>query len=166
MSLPLTAEGEFALVRQPLEKALKLFSRPMKGRAHDHDMYALLADIAAQQHDLAALQLYAPLAEETATRYSHSLYQGIAQRAWGVAHWLAGEYVQADARLRHALELFQGLDTRWQMGRTLFVLGEVAVARSNRVEARDYFSRALVKFEEMKAKPDMARTRALLEQLA
>jgi tetratricopeptide (TPR) repeat protein len=165
MSLPLTAEGEFALVRQPLEKALNLLSRPMKNgaTAHDHDMYALLADIAAQQHDLAALRQYAPFAEETATRYSHTLYQGIAQRAWGVAHLLAGEYVEADARLRHALELFQGLDTRWQVGRTLFVLGEVAVARANIVEARDYFSRALVKFEEMKAKPDIARTRALME---
>lgn len=125
----------------------------------------MLADVAAQQRDLAALRKYAPLAEETATRYGNILYQAIAHRAWGVAHRLAGEYAEATARLNQALELFQGLNTRWQIGRTLSELGELAVACAEAAAARDYFSRALAAFEAMKAAPDAARVRAALEAL-
>ncbi len=125
----------------------------------------MLADIAAQQRDLAALRQYAPLAEETATQCGHVLYQAIAHRAWGVAHRLAGEDVEANVRLHQALVLFQDLDTRWQIGRTLFELGELAAARAETTTARDYFSRALAAFEEMKAAPDAARMRAVLAGL-
>jgi tetratricopeptide (TPR) repeat protein len=130
--------------------------------ALDNDLYAMLADVAAQQRDLAALRQYAPLAERLASRYDHVLYQAIAHRAWGVAHRLAGEYAEANVRLSQALELFQGLDTRWQIGRTLSELGELAAARAEALAARDYFSRALATFEDMKAAPDAARVRAVL----
>jgi tetratricopeptide (TPR) repeat protein len=86
-------------------------------------------------------------------------------RAWGVAHRLAGEYAESEARLNQALELFSGLGTRWQMGRTLFELGELAAARQQPSNARDYFARALVDFDAMRAAPDSARTRAALEAL-
>jgi tetratricopeptide (TPR) repeat protein len=164
---PLAAEGEFALVRQHLEEALtKLDISPTYVTpAVDNDLYAMLADVAGQQRDLAALQQYAPLAEETAAHCGHVLYQAMAHRAWGVAHRLVGEYAEAKARLHQALELFQDLDTRWQIGRTLYELGELAVARAEATAARDYFSRALVAFEEMKAAPDAARVRAALEAL-
>ncbi|MBI1882088.1 MAG: hypothetical protein HYR94_28265 [Chloroflexi bacterium] len=133
--------------------------------AVNNDLYAMLADVAAQQRDLAALRQYVPLAEQLASRYGHILYQAIAHRAWGVAHRLAGEYSEAKARLDQALELFQDLDTRWQIGRTLSELGELAVARTEAAAARDYFSRALAAFEAMKAAPDAARVRAVLAAL-
>jgi tetratricopeptide (TPR) repeat protein len=155
------AEGEFALVRQHLEIALGK-SAAWVG---EHDLYAMLADAAAQQRDEAALRQYAPLAEEAAARYDHRLYRAIAHRAWGVAHQLAGAHPEAEARLGRALELFGGLDTRWQIGRTLFELGELARARSDSLAAREHFARALAAFEEMGAAPDAARTRALLETL-
>ena len=125
----------------------------------------MLADTAVQQRDLAALRQYAPLAEETATQCGHVLYQAIAHRAWGVAHRLAGKYDQANVRLHQALVLFQDLDTRWQIGRTLAELGELAVARAETTTARDYYSRALTAFEEMKAAPAAARMRAALAAL-
>ncbi len=125
----------------------------------------MLADVAAQQRDLAALRQYAPLAEQLASRYDHVLYRAIAHRAWGVAHRLAAEYAEATGRLNQALESFQDLDTRWQIGRTLSELGELAVARAEAAAARDYFSRALAAFEAMKAAPDAARVRAALEAL-
>jgi hypothetical protein len=125
----------------------------------------MLADVAAQQRDLAALRKYMPLAEETATHYGNILYQAIVHRAWGVTHRLVGEYAEAKARLHQALVLFQGLDTRWQIGRTLSELGELAVACAEVAAARDYFSQALVAFEDMKAAPDVARVRAALEAL-
>jgi hypothetical protein len=155
------AEGEFALVRQHLEIALSK-SAAWVG---EHDLYAMLADAAAQQRDEAALRQYAPLAEEAAARYGHTLYQAIAHRAWGVAHRLAGRsaYAEAEARLNQALELFRGLDTRWQIGRTLFELGELARARDDSAGAREHFTLALAAFEEMKAAPDAARARAALE---
>jgi hypothetical protein len=125
----------------------------------------MLADVAVQQRDLAALRQYAPLAEQLASRYDHGLYQAIAHRAWGVAHRLAGEYAEAKVRLHQALELFHDLDTHWQIGRTLSELGELAVARAEATAARDYFSHALAAFEAMKAAPDADRARAALEAL-
>lgn len=125
----------------------------------------MLADVAGQQRDLAALRQYAPLAEETATRCQHALYQAIAHRAWGIAHRLAGEYTPAETRLEQALGLFRGMETRWQIGRTLVELGELALARGNPAAARDFFAPALAAFKELGAAPDAARTRAVLETL-
>lgn len=155
------AEGEFALGKQHLEAALE-GSGAWVG---DHDLYAMLADVGVQQRDEAALRQYAPLAQETATRYGHTLYQAIAHRAWGVLHRLAGGNLASEDRLNRALELFRGLDTRWQIGRTLFELGELARVRKNWTSARGHYSAALVAFEEMRAVPDAERTRAALGSL-
>ena len=156
------AEGEFALVRQHLNQALHKESSGMTGV---HDLYAMLADAAAQQRDEAALHEYIPLLEETAASLDHTLYLAIAHRAWGVIHLLEGEYAQAEARLNQALELFQELETRWQIGRTLYELAELALARAEPDQARDYLSRALVTFEDIKALPDMTRTQAAILEL-
>jgi len=152
------AEGEFALVRKYLEIALN----KMASWVGEHDLYAMLADAAAQQRDESALQHYAPLAEELAARYDHKLYQAIAHRAWGVAHWLTGQHTESETLLNKALELFQQLDTRWQIGRTLFELGELALSRSENTAAHEHFSRALDAFEEIGALPDAARARQKL----
>ena len=152
-----------------METALKTSGQPVKRgtMAHEHDVYTILADIAAQQGDAAALRQYAPLAEELAARDGHRLYLAIAHRAWGVARRLAGPsgYVEAEAQLNQALEVFQQLGTRWQAGRTLAEMGELALARSNAGAARDCFSQALAAFEAMQAVPDAARTRAVLKSL-
>jgi len=161
MGKALMGEGEFTLIRQHLEAATHL-SLSWVG---DHDVYAALTDAASREGDETAIRQYVPLAEELATRYGHTLYQAIAYRAWGVAHRLASEYAEAEARLNQALDLFSGLNTRWQMGRTLFELGELAAARTNTAKARDYFTRALAAFEAMRAAPDVARTRAAIERL-
>ncbi len=155
-------EGEFTLVRQHLEASVGL-SLPWVG---DHDVYAALTDAASRQGDEAAIRQYAPPAEELAMRYGHTLYQAIVHRAWGVAHRRAGEYPESEARLIQALELFNGLHTRWQIGRTLYELGELAAAQANTVGARDYFARALAAFQDMRAAPDARRTEGALERLA
>ncbi len=155
------AEGEFALVRKYLEIALGKTATWVG----EHDLYAMLVDAAAQQRDVAALGQYAPLAEELAARYDHKLYQAIAHRAWGVAHRLAGRTVDAETRLKQALELFETLDTRWQIGRTLFELGELELSRGKNAVAREHFSRALEAFEEMGALPDATRARDKLSAL-
>ena len=80
-------------------------------------------------------------------------------------HRLQGEYSAAETRLNQALELFQGLETRWQIGRTLFELAEVAIDRTDPTKARNYYLRALSAFEEIGAAPDVARTQAALESL-
>lgn len=154
-------EGEFTLVKQHLEAATQL-SLSWVG---DHDVYAALTDAASREGNEAAIRQYAPQAEELAVRYGHTLYQAIAHRAWGVAHRLAGEYFEAEARLNQALDLFNGLNTRWQIGRTLYEFGELATAQMHTAKARDYFTRALAAFEEMHAAPDAARTQAALERL-
>ena len=159
------AEGEFALVRDHLGVA---GSKPVSARGllfHDNELYSMYADLAVSQRDEAKLRHYAPLAEETAVRDGHILYQAYAHRAWGVLHLLTGEFKEAETRLNKALEMFEGLDTRWQIGRTLYELAELSLARADPVEARDYFSRAYAAFEEMGAVPDMTRTKAALESL-
>ena len=80
-------------------------------------------------------------------------------------HRLTGDHEKAEARLKQALELFQGLETRWQIGRTLYELAQLAMAREEHTLARDYLSHALVVFEEIGANPDAARTRARLASL-
>ncbi len=161
MGKALMGEGEFTLVKQHLEAAIGL-SLSWVG---DHDVYAALTDAAARQGDAATIRAYAPEAEKLAARYGHKLYQGIADRAWAVALRQAGEYPEAEARLRRALDLFGGLKARWQVGRTLHELGELAATQGAAARAHDYFNEASAAFKEMRAGPDLKRTRAALESL-
>jgi len=158
------AEGEFVLIREYGEAGL---IRPSKGWATfgDHDLYSLLADAAASQRNETALRQYVPLAEEFARRYDHKLYQAIAHRARGVAHCLAGECVEAESELNQALKIFNDLDAHYQIGRTVFELGEVAAARTDADKARDFFTRALEAFESMQAVTDVARVHEKLAVL-
>lgn len=165
MSLPLLAEGEFALVRDYLEAA---GSKPVTARGllfHDNELYAMFADLAVQQRDEMALRQFTPLAEETAVRDGHILHQANAHRAWGVFYRLQGEFLTAETRLNQALELFHEIETRWQIGRTFYERGELAQAQSDFADAHNDFSRALIFFKEMNAAPDMARTLAALASL-
>ena len=122
-------------------------------------------DVASLQRDEAGIRAYAPAAEELALRYEHKLYLGVVCRAWSVAHRLAGEYDQAEARLSHALSLFEDLGARWQIGRTQFEQGELALARGQVAEAHDHLTRALAEFEAMRALPDAERTRVMLSRV-
>ena len=155
------AEGEFVLVRKYLEIAVNKTATWVG----EHDLYAMLADAAAQQRDESALQKYAPLADEFASHYDHKLYQAIAHRAMGVAYRLAGQYPEAEIQLNRALELFQKLETRWQIGRTFIELGELALSRAEITAAREHFSHALSAFEVMGALPDAVRTREKIAML-
>jgi len=159
------AEGEFALMQQHLEAALEM-SSPVGAPHGGDDLYAMLADGAAQQRDPVGLQKYAPLAEETASNIDHKLHLAIAYRAQGVAHTLAGGYQQAEARYKQALDIFNAYPAPWQIGRTLFELGELARLRLEPGQALDYYARALSVFEELHAVPYAARARAALEKVS
>ena len=161
------AQSEFALIKDRLVPALELPGQPVKRgtMAHEHIVYMMLADSAARVGDEAAIREYAPTLEELAIRDNHQPYLAIALRAWGIAHRLAGEHAEAEARLEKALELFNDLKFQWQYGRTLFELGQLANAKSDADTARDYFSQALAAFKEMGAEPDITRTNAVIEAL-
>jgi tetratricopeptide (TPR) repeat protein len=161
------AKGEFALGRESFEKALTLTIEPSKWGATPlkHDLYALLADEAVLELDLQALQKYVPLAEESAARINHRLYLSIAWRAWGVAHRLLGEYDQAESRLYQALETFRELNASWQLGRTWFELGELAKARLQHQQAKEYFAQAKLAFSSLGAIPYQIRANAALVEL-
>jgi len=157
--LPLKAQGEFALVKQNLENAIGTAGQPVNfgTMAHDHEIYMTLADTAAELRDAAALRKYAHVLEKLASRDNHRLYLAIAHRALGVEHRLAGEHAPAETRLKQALELFTKLGTRWQIGRTLFELGELNLTHSP-PKAREYYSQALGSFEEIQAKKNVEQT--------
>lgn len=166
--MPSLAKGEFALVEQSILTAREKSVQPVKNgsMAHDHNLYMLLSEAAAQRQDASALLQYAPLLEELAARDGHRLYLAIAQRAWGVAHRLAGDFDASAARLNQAVELFREYGARWQLGRTFYELGELGVARSDSEMARQGFTQAMNEFEAMQALPDLERTRAALGILA
>ena len=123
-----------------------------------------LADTAVELRDTEALRKYAHPLEELASRDNHRLYLAIAHRALGVEHRLAGEQSPAETRLKQALELFTKVGARWQVGRTLFELGELQLSHS-RPKAREYYSQALRAFEEIQAKTSVEQTRAVLNSL-
>jgi tetratricopeptide (TPR) repeat protein len=154
-------EGEFALVRQHLELSVSQTAEWLG----DHDQYTTLAEVAALQRDEAAIRKFAARAEALADNLGHAPYQGIIHRAWGVAHRLAGEYDESQSRLDRALEIFMGMNARWQLGLTQFEVGELALARQQPAAARDAYRRALENFEAMKARPFAERTRAALAVL-
>jgi len=162
----LKAQGEFALVKQNLEHALGTAGQPVNfgTMAHDHEVYMILTDTALELRDADALRTYAPELERLAGRDSHRLYLGIAHRALGVGHRLAGEREAAETRLGEALRFFTQLGARWQIGRTQFEMGELQLAHS-RIKAREYYSQALGSFEELQAKPDIERARLALNSL-
>jgi predicted DCC family thiol-disulfide oxidoreductase YuxK len=155
------AAGEFAQVNGHLEQALETAAEWVG----DHDVYAMLAEAAVQQRDRQALLRYAPLAEQSAERYGHTLYRAIAQRALGVASMLAGDENQSEEQLQAALDAFQELGTRWQTGRTLVELGELARLRAHTTLARKYYSSALDHFEALGAVPDSERVRSVILQM-
>lgn len=162
--MPLQAEGEFTLLRQKLELALGLDGQPVKRgtMAHDHIVYMMLADTAAQARDVAGLRQYSPLLEELALRDDHKPYLAVAHRTWAVACLLEGRHTEAEMRLRQALEIFEEKGARWQLGRTLVVMAEVDLARSDPGAAREHLATALTEFGAIGAAPDVERTRTAI----
>ncbi len=152
-------------MQKHLEAALALGALAGASQAGSEMLYALLVEAAVEQRDQAGLRKYLPLAEEPARRIGHKLFTGIALRGWGVAHRLAGELPQAEAQLQRALELFTSYPAPWQVGRTLFEMGELSRAQGKPTEARARFSQALTAFEKLHAEPYARRTRTALEQL-
>jgi tetratricopeptide (TPR) repeat protein len=160
--------GEFAQVKNKLEPSLGLSGQPVKRgtMAHEHIVYMMLVDSAANARDREAILKYAPLLEELAVRDDHQPYLAIAYRAYGVAHQIAKKYDRAERRLQQALEIFDELGLRWQHGRTLYELGELAHVRANNPLSLDLFSQALDEFESIKAMPDAERTRVALDKIS
>lgn len=156
------AQGEFVLVNEHLTAAMQ---KPPMGwnPVGDHELYVLLADVAAQQRDETMLSTYAPQAETVSVRLKHTLYQAIALRALGILDEIHGRMARAEARLKQSYELFQRLETRWQMGRTLLDLGQLSAAEGKNKEASEYFAQAVNEFESMGARLAAEQARIFME---
>lgn len=161
------AQGEFAHVEKELGSVLSLPGQPVKRgtMAHQHIVYMMLTDSAAQVQDAERIHEYAPKLEELATRDNHRPYLAVAHRALGVSHRLAGEHGEAVSRLNQAMEIFTELEAGWQIGRTYYEMGEVARSLSDMTRARNYYNQALAAFEAMKAMPYVERTQKALDIL-
>ena len=148
-----------------LETALDKSGQPVKRgtMAHDHHVYMLLTESAANRRDAADLARYTPRLAELAERDNHRLYRAIAYRAQGVAERLAGSMDEAGAYLNQALDEFVELKTGWQIGRTECELAEVELARRDSIAARQHLALALTAFDALQAAPDAERVRAALE---
>lgn len=162
--MPLLAAGEFAPASEHLQRAV---ATPTQGWAPrgTHDLYVLLADIAADRRDAAALRRYLPPAEAAALEYDHRLYLGVVRRAQGVAKMISGDCGEAEADLRQALAIFEALGTQWQLGRTHLELGRLAAARADVEAALAGYGRAAGYFRAIGAEPDLARAGQLIAAL-
>ncbi len=173
--MPLKAQGEFTLIWENIGKldgALSIWlggnSGPTKSTPSVSPYFSLLtqlADTAAELRDLARLKEYAPRAEERASHYGHSLFLGVARRARGIEQLLTGDHARAQDSLHQALALFQKYHARWQIGRTLLALGELALAQSNPLEARACYSEALAQFNSLGAVRYIEQAQNALERL-
>ncbi len=133
--------------------------------AHKHIVYMMLVDAAVIARDVPTILQYAPLLEELAIKDDHQPYLAIAHRAFGIAHRLTGEYDQSEERLLKALNIFESLGAPWQIGRTLAELGELAVARNQNDTSQEFFRGALKAFEEIKAVPEIEKTKAAIDNI-
>ena len=159
------AEGEFALVLEELESALKLAGQPVKRgtMAHEHIVYMMLTDTAAQVGDKTAIDRYLGLLEPLVERDNHQPYLAVAHRARGVSQLIEGELTGAETSLNKSMELFREFDAAWQIGRTYCELAKLDLAKSDNKAAHDHYLQALAEFERIQALPDLKRTRAALE---
>jgi ATP/maltotriose-dependent transcriptional regulator MalT len=151
------AEGEFALIPQHLEAALR--QSPVLVRwgsaASDLDLYILYAEFAAQQNG-PELMAHALRALEAAVSLGHPLYEAIARRALGAAHRRAGAWAEADSYLSQALAQFQAMPARWQAARTLVERAKLEQDRGNTAQARAAAEMALSEFRALGAARDAA----------
>jgi len=159
------AEGEFALVQEQLESALKLAGQPVKRgtMAHEHVVYMMLTDAAAQIGEKTAIDRYLGLLEPLVDRDNHQPYLAVAHRARGVSQLIEGELDGAETSFNKSMEIFKAFDAPWQIGRTYCELAKLDLARSNNGAAQDHYQQALAEFERIQALPDLKRTRAALE---
>ncbi len=165
--MPRLAEGEFALVREHLGKAIQGPTDPVRWGSGmtDLDFHILCAEAAAQARDADGLAEHAPLAEEGARRLRHRLYSGVAHRAHGVALLLGGKPAAAIDRFNQAAEVFTVLGTRWQLGRTLLGRAEAHTSAGDLSSARADYARALEAFEAVGAAPAAANVRQTLQSV-
>ena len=159
------AGGEFALVKQHLQ-SIGLKPDIRRGMpVTDSVLYYMLADLAVLERDRAHLRRYAPKALEMAGRDGHALFQASAHRALGVMHRLAGEVKESETNLRLALQMFAELNTRWQLGRTIVELAELAVDQADDENARGLYLKAIDAFDAMGALPDLKRAQDALRAI-
>jgi tetratricopeptide (TPR) repeat protein len=125
----------------------------------------MLADISVEHNNLEYIEKYATQAEELANRHDHRQYQAISHRALGVANRLKSEYKQAENRLTKALEIFEELDTTWQLGRTYYEFGQLYAAQDKPKEAKKHYEQAIKRYENMGAIPNIERTQAALKAI-
>jgi hypothetical protein len=140
--------GEFALAKEHLITATET---PPNGwnPIGDHEVYILLADIGALQRDKELLSAYALRSSRISLSLNHHLYHAIALRALAILDWLHHDLARAEVRLKESCQLFQRLETHWQLGRTLFDLGELSAIMGKQDEAEIYIDKAQSAFKTM-----------------
>lgn len=133
--------------------------------AHEHIVYMMLTDAAAQLEDLESIYRYLSLLEPLVKRDDHRPYLAIAHRARGIAHRLEAEYDEASVQLNKALEIFQEFGAAWQKGRTYCQLADLALVQTDPTAAQENYLLALKEFEQVQALPDLKKTRQALEAI-
>ena len=99
---------------------------------------------------------------ESARRSGGRHYVALTCRALGIHRREHGRYDQAAALLTEAVDLFRALDCPWDLGKALRDLAILRRAHGRADEAIPLLQEALTNFENLRALPDIERTRALM----
>ena len=161
------AEGEFALVWDHLDQAVRVANDPVRwgSAVTDLDFNVLYADAAARARDAEALGRFVPLAEQGTKHFGHRLYTAVTLRSRGVQFLLADQAAEAVNCENQALAIFEDLGTRYQMGLTLGERARAFSALGDSASARADWSRAASLFEAQGALPAARQARDSLAAL-
>ncbi|MCP4544308.1 MAG: tetratricopeptide repeat protein [Chloroflexi bacterium] len=104
---------------------------------------------------------------ELAVEQSHSLKEGLSCRILGRVHLARREDEPAEAALRQSLQIFNDLDSKYEIAKTQLFLVRLAVETGiiPEDEARTYLAQAIPLFEELGARVDLDKARDLEQQL-
>jgi tetratricopeptide (TPR) repeat protein len=163
-------EGKIALARGDWARAIECFERSLVS-VSERGNPAFLVEIQAEAEAgllEAALsldrpeeaRLHADRGDAVARAFAEPYIDAIANRARGRYEARFGDREAAIRRLQESARVWETLELRYELARTLDHLGEVYLERGEGEKAREPLARALGLFREMGATRDEERARA------
>lgn len=124
----------------------------------DLDMLALEVEVAELRGETSDLEALAAQLQAAAGQVGHGLYQGLAERALGLAKGSRGDGA-AGQEFAQAAQRLSAFGADWLLGRTLAAWARTARQAGDRSEAKAKFTDAIQAFERVGAGPAAAEIR-------
>lgn len=155
------------LAEGKLSAALTSIKSAVAGQTRDRLVRAKLlpafVEIALHNNDLNAAEMVVKELEGIAKEYGTSAFEALALDAAAAVHLARGDAVQAQAKLRESVRIWQDVDAPYGAARTRLMLAEAYRSLGDFDNAALELESARSAFERLGATPDLARTDELLK---